>query len=238
MSLSYEAVSATCFLDDGEGSGHNLSADACLALSLLSTWAPPPVGPNRSFRKDKRWVWAGLGLRMAEELATSASTEPLHRVFESQGAHPVDDSFGLDYVLDICRTIDRAWSILRPANSALLRSKASSISDDSIDTPPAVLLSQALEGLRSTTTLAALNKSHLDLDDRKNAIQRGKALESHMVNLMTGCLNEVARLRAARNGAYANLVKLFQRCTAALDALEGEAKSLTIAKDDHAGSGE
>ncbi|KAF9511443.1 hypothetical protein BS47DRAFT_1173943 [Hydnum rufescens UP504] len=240
LSLAKEAISAACFSDHGEGTGSQISADTCLALALFSLWAPPSAPQkNTGLFRDKRWIWAGLSVRMAEELVanlppahTAGAVLPLpslavspHGLPEptSGARHSSDDLFGPTAVLELCRTIDSTWSILRSASFGLTAPPSASAQPSSTTS-----LSQALEGLRSTMAWSALTRRNPIVEDEGDVVQFAKSLKSQLPHVMGGFMGSLIRsspLASSASGG-AGVARSIQKCLTTLDELGEHARAL------------
>lgn len=249
LTLAKEAISFACFSGDADGLGSSVSADTCLALALFSLWAPPPLAPQSTsgISKDKRWVWAGLAVRMAEELAAnlppapppvaalpppSLSVPPRAMLISTPDAeHSSDELFGMTTVLEICRTVDSTWSILRSASFAVIAPMSASIQSASTSQ-----LSQALEGLRSTTAWSVLTRRHPVAEGGCDGVQLAKSLQNQLPHVMGTFLGGLMRPNTLAMSTSGNVcaAKSIQKCLSTLDELGEQARGL-VARGDISG---
>jgi hypothetical protein len=240
LSLAKESISAACFSDHADGTGSQVSADACLALALFSLWIPPSAQQNNTgLFRDKRWIWTGLSVRMAEELAvnlppaqTSGAILPLSSLpisphglpnATSGARHSSDDLFAPTAVLELCRTIDSTWSILRSASFGLTAPTSASVQSSST-----VSLSQALDGLRSTMAWSVLTRRNPIVEDGGDVVQFAKSLQSQLPHVMRGFMGSLIRsgpLPSSASGGT-GVVKFVQKCLTTLDELGEHARAL------------
>ncbi|KAF8337051.1 uncharacterized protein EI90DRAFT_107251 [Cantharellus anzutake] len=222
LSITKEALALACFSTEdpitGARSGRDSPLDVCLALILWVTWMQPvrtSLEGVTNTGADKRWVWTGIAMRLAES----------HHLYRQQKLNGAVDSQGelaeCSSVLNICTTVDRTFIILRPSSikaiipgtdpsSGALGSSATAAASAAVATPKGSSSTTALQTTLSTTVLARRTAADQDVDPSSDfrqlqspsspfatthpqytsPLKRAKQLQSQIVNVMTGFLSD------------------------------------------------
>ena len=218
FTIAKEVIAPACFsIDDPTGvtPGQDSPLDACLALALWVTWMQPIrncLGGMVNTGADRRWVWTGIAMRLAE-------SHHLHRQQKLSGALDHQTELAECYsVLNICTTVDRAFTILRPSSIKAMIPGSDSSSGTMAGPGGAVATISAPKGSSSTTALqstlssAALARrttaeQDFDLTNLQHSpdslhspngyshpyaspLKRAKQLHAQIVNVMTGFLSD------------------------------------------------